>query len=205
MKKLLPVLLLVIASPAFSQWGGGLKAGLNIANFIGEDADGADPRIGYHIGGYMTKSITESFSFQPELIVSSVGTKTEESGYDPDFLGDYSIKATIILTYLSAPIMFTYNISDKVNLQAGPQLSYLMAAKTKYDIESDLITDSGSEGVKDQFKAIDFGLNFGLGVNFGVVNASARYSLGLTEIPDESANLKNSVIQISLGYKIEKK
>ena len=205
MKKLMFILLIIIASPAYSQWGGGIKTGLNIANFIGDDSDGADPRIGYHVGGYMTKSISESFSFQPELIINSVGTKTKESGYDPDFLGDYTIEATMQLTYLSAPIMFTYNLSDNVNLQAGPQLSYLMAAKAKYDIESDLISDSGSESVKDQFKAIDFGLNFGLGVNFGVVNASARYSLGLAEIPDESANVKNSVIQFSLGYKIEKK
>lgn len=133
MAKILIGILLVAAIPVYGQWGGGLKAGVNVANFTGDDSDGADPRIGYHVGGYLTKSISETFSFQPELLINSVGTKTKESGYDPDILGDYSIEAAVHLTYLSAPIMFIYNVSDRINLQAGPQLDYLMAARIKQE------------------------------------------------------------------------
>lgn len=205
MKKFIPVLLTIIVTPAFSQWSVGIKAGMNIANFVGNDSDGADPRIGYHLGGYLTKNISESLCIQPELIVNSVGAKTEESGYDPDFLGNYSIDASFHLTYLSAPVMFLYRLNDKLNLQAGPQVSYLMAGRLYYDLDSDTIDDEGSEDVKSQFKFFDFGFNFGIGLDFGTVNASTRYSLGLIELPDESENLKNSVVQFSLGYKIEKR
>jgi hypothetical protein len=100
--------------------------------------------------------------------------------------------------------MFVFNLNETISLQAGPQLGVLMAAKLKYDIESDFITTSGTEDVKEQFKPVDFGVNFGIGATFGLVNAALRYNLGLAEIGDDS-NVKNSVIQISLGYKIVKK
>lgn len=203
MKKFLFLLFLVPVFSASCQWGGGLKAGLNIANFMGDDADGSDPRIGYHIGGYMTKSISEQITFQPELLISSVGSKTKESGTDPD-LGDYSIEGNAALTYITLPVMFVFNLNETINLQAGPQLGFLMAAKLKYDIESDFIDMSGTEDVKEQFKPIDFGVNVGIGATFGLINAALRYNLGLAEI-GEDTSLKNSVIQISLGYKIVKK
>jgi hypothetical protein len=205
MKKLTLVFVFLNAALiASAQWSGGLKAGLNLANFIGDDADGSDPRIGYHVGGYLNKSISEHVIFQPELLISSVGSKTKESGTDPDF-GDYSIEGNAQLTYLTLPVMFVFNLNENVNLQAGPQLGFLMAAKLKYDIESDFISMSGSEDVKEQFKPIDFGVNVGVGVNFGLINAALRYNLGLSEIGEESGNIKNSVIQLSLGYKIVKK
>ena len=205
MKKLSIVfLLLTAASPAFAQWGGGLKAGLNIANFVGDDADGSDPRIAYHIGGYLNTSISDMISFQPELLISSVGSKTKESGTDPD-LGDYSVEANAKLTYVTLPLMFVFNLNESVNLQAGPQLGVLASAKLEYDIESDFITMSGTEDVKEQFKAVDVGINAGVGANFGLINATLRYSLSLMEIGEEDGAIKNSVIQISLGYKIVKK
>ena len=204
MKKLLFLLFLVPVLSANCQWGGGLKAGLNIANFMGDDADGSDPRIGYHVGGYLTKSISEQIAFQPELLISSVGSKTKESGTDPDF-GDYSIEGNAALTYVTLPVMFVFNLNETISLQAGPQVGFLMAAKLKYDIKSDFITASGSEDVKEQFKPIDFGVNFGIGATFGLINAALRYNLGLAEIGEDDANLKNSVIQISVGYKIVKK
>jgi hypothetical protein len=204
MKKLLFLLFILPVFSAHCQWGGGIKAGMNISNFIGDDADGSDPRIGYNLGGYVNKSISELITFQPELLISSVGTKTKESGTDPD-LGEYSIDASIQLTYLTAPIMFLFNLNDKINLHVGPQLGFLMAAKTKYDIKSDLISVSGSEDVKEEFKPIDFGLNVGLGYSFGLINATLRYNLGLAEIPDGDSSIKNSVIQFSIGYKIVKK
>lgn len=206
MKKILLLLFLVPVLSANCQWGGGLKGGLNIANFVGDDADGSDPRIGFHIGGYLNKSISEKIIFQPELLISSVGSKTKESGTDPD-LGDYSVDGNAALTYLTLPVMFVFNLNETINLQVGPQLGYLMAAKLKYDIKSDFIDMSGTEDVKDQFKPIDFGVNFGIGATFGLINAALRYNLGLAEIGDDTdmGNVKNSVIQISLGYKIVKK
>lgn len=183
---------------------GGIKGGINIADFIGDDSEGTDPKIGFNVGGYLTFDLTESITIQPELLINSVGSKYSESGTDPD-LGNYSIDGSFQLTYLTFPVMFIVHLNDQINLQAGPQLGALLAAKAKFDIESDFITTSGSDDVKEQFKAIDFGLNFGLGATFGLVDASIRYSLGLAEIPEESAKVKNGVIQISLGYRIVKK
>src|SRR5687768_14935841 len=113
MKKISVLLFLCLLGTAtFAQLNGGLKGGLNIANYIGDDADGSDPRIGYHIGGYLNFDLGGSIAIQPELLVNSVGSKYSESGTDPD-LGDYKIDGAFQLTYISAPVMFVYNVNDK--------------------------------------------------------------------------------------------
>lgn len=205
MKKLFVlVLALCLAEVSFAQLQGGIKAGLNLANFTGDDADGGKIRLGYHVGGYLTFNVSDALSIQPELLINSLGSKTKESGSDPD-LGDYTIEGEIIVTYVTVPVMFVFKLNDQINIQAGPQLGILIAGKAKYDITSDLITTSGSEDVKDQFKSTDFGLSAGLGANFGPVNASLRYYLGLADIPDADASVKNSAFMFSLGYNITKK
>ncbi len=205
MKKIFVLMLaLCLAEVSFAQLQGGIKAGLNLANFTGDDADGSKVRLGYHVGGYLTFDVSDALSIQPELLINSLGSKTKESGSDPD-LGDYTIEGEIIVTYVTVPVMFVFRLNDQINIQAGPQLGILIAGKAKYDITSDLITTSGSEDVKDQFKSTDFGLSAGLGANFGPVTTSLRYYLGLADIPDADASVKNSAFMLSLGYNISKK
>jgi hypothetical protein len=92
--------------------------------------------------------------------------------------------------------MLIYSFGN-FNIQAGPQLSFLASAKYKYDFDG----DSGTEDIKEFFKGTDFGANLGVGANFGKVNASVRYSIGLANIADsDEGELKNNVIQLSLGY-----
>lgn len=203
MKKTLFTLIIIglAGVSAFAQLNGGLKAGLNIANFSGDDADGADPIVGFHIGGYLVFDLTDAITLQPELLYNVAGAKYSESGTDPD-LGSYTLDITQKLNYISVPIMFGYKLGDKFSIQVGPQISFLASAKAEFDLKSDLLDFSDSEDNKSEYKGTDFGLNFGLGANFGKFNASARYSLGLSEIPDAEANVKNNVIQFSIGYKL---
>jgi hypothetical protein len=92
--------------------------------------------------------------------------------------------------------MFLYNVNENFNIQAGPQLGFLAGANAK--------AGSASVDVKDFFKGTDFGINLGVGLNFGKLNAAARYCLGLGNIAEDSGDEKitNSVIQVSLGYKL---
>lgn len=194
MKKIVVMLFAMIAlsTGAYAQLKAGAKAGLNLANFYGDDAGSSDIRLSFHFGGYLNYAITESFSFQPELLYNSVGAR--ESADDPDF-GEFD--ATMKLSYLSIPFMFIYS-TGPINFQAGPQLGVLLDAKVK----AEAMGQSVEVDMKDQFKTLDLGLNFGIGGDFGRVNASARYCLGLSNIFDEEdADLKNGVIQFSIGVK----
>ena len=187
-KVVLSLVVLLISASAFAQLNGGVKAGLNLADFGADAKDAFDSksRIGFHVGGYLTFSLSDAISIQPELLYNSVGAKFEGDGEDAD----------IVMDYISIPVMFQYNINESFNIQAGPQLGLLMSAKVK--------ADGSSVDIKDSFKGTDFGLNVGVGANFGKLNATARYCLGLANTFEDSGDEKgtNNVIQISLGYKL---
>ena len=196
MKKLLFTLIVTsLASTGLFAQGlsGGVKAGVNLANLTGDDVEDSDMRIAYHVGGYVNYAFSESVSLQPELLFNSVGAKTSYT--DPDF-GD--VEETFVLNYLSVPVDLVYSFGN-FNIQAGPQFGFLLSAKDKYEIDG----ESDDVDIKDEMKGIDFGVNLGVGANFGKLNATARYVIGLSNVIDsDDADVKNGVIQVSLGYRL---
>jgi hypothetical protein len=180
-KVVLSLVVLLISASAFAQLSGGVKGGLNLANW-GGDAEGTDMRPAFHVGGYVNFALSDAISLQPELLYNSVGFKE----------GDGSLVAD----YISIPVMLLYNVNENFNIQAGPQLGLLMSAKAK--------EDGNSVDFKDFFTGTDFGVNVGVGANFGKLNAAARYCIGLANIIEDSGDQKvtNNVIQLSLGYKL---
>ena len=241
MKKLLYVLpvLMLIGSLACAQGltGKGFKVGLNLATWGGSDADdlgGAEDlvpgmsidkkiRLGFSVGGFLTFSISETFSIQPELIYTMKGVKYEMSGSFEEmgvtitYDGEDIFKLAYLEVPLLAKISFSSGSSIRPNLQIGPAMAILLSAKDDWELSvtgeeqgvSMTISESDEEDVKDDFKDIDFGLVFGGGLDFdvgtGTVTVDARYSLGLLNIPDvegdeDEPSIKNNVISVMLGY-----
>ena len=184
----------------------GAKVGLNVATLNG-DVEDAKSLIGAHLGGFVEIKINEKFAFQPELLYSMQGAKTEYSESEPGY--SYSSEEKYKLGYLNLPLMAKYFATEKLFIEAGPQIGFLMSAKNDYKetetFMGDTETFSGDVDIKDNLKSIDFGLNFGLGYEFTQnVFASARYNVGLSDINDvEGSNVKiqNGVLQFSVGYK----
>lgn len=159
----------------------GFKTGLNISNIRG--GEGArDNLFTFHIGGVAEFKVNEKFSLQPELLYSRQGA---ESGN--------SVK--LKLDYLSIPLMAKYYVTEKFSIEAGPQLSFLVNDKAVFNDRSipNLNTDASN---------FDFALNVGFGYNINAnLFAQVRYNYSITTI-SENPDLKNSVFQISLGYKL---
>jgi hypothetical protein len=173
---------------------GGIKAGLNLSNITG-DVEGTSMRTAFHVGGFLNFSFSDALSLQPELLYNSVGAKMSEF-YEEEEV-EVEVEGTQVLNYLSIPINLIYSFGN-FNVQAGPQVSFLMSAKQKADFMGiSLDVDN-----KEAFKSLDLGLNLGLGASFGKLHASARYFIGLTDVPDAEGDFsaKNSNIQLSLGY-----
>ena len=168
----------------------GVKGGLNISSLSNIDEDGVnkDPLIGFHVGFFGEFMISDKFAIQPELLYSSQGVKFDSEGE----------KAEIKLDYINIPIMAKYYVADAFSLELGPQIGFL--------VSSDLESGGVSVDLKDETKSIDVSLGFGASYNFAEnFMFGARYNLGLTRVqedlsPGESES-KNSVFQISLGYK----
>ena len=179
----------------------GVKTGLNLSNFTG-DVQNAETKVGFNIGAFVEIGLSDKFTFQPELLFSTQGAKSEYSE------GSYSFEQTMKFNYLNVPLMLVYAVSDKFALQFGPQIGFLLSADRE---GAEIIggnTFTIKEDFKDSFKSIDFGLNFG--ASFDIVEnifIGARYNLGLANILDfedmdsDDDKAQNSVFSISVGYR----
>jgi len=168
----------------------GIKGGLNISSIVGGDVRDANSLVGFHIGGLAEIHVVEKFYIQPELLFSTQGAK---------FDGPFGTNEDVKLNYLNVPVLAKYYIVDKkFSVEAGPQLGFLLSAK------------SDSFDIKDDTKSVDFGFNFGAGYNFtDNFSVGLRYTVGLSPIWDDNIDdsedlydsAKNGNFQISLAYK----
>jgi opacity protein-like surface antigen len=166
----------------------GVKGGISLTNLTGDDIEDNSSKVGFLVGGFAEIKLTEKFAIQPELLFATQGTKFEADGDDLKYN----------LNYLNVPVMAKFYVADKFSLEAGPQIGFLLSAKAKAGDED--------EDVKDFFKSVDFGVNFGAGYDFTEnLSAGVRYNLGLANILDteegNDSKIKNSVFSLAVGYK----
>ncbi|GGG54216.1 porin family protein [Epilithonimonas arachidiradicis] len=164
----------------------GLKAGANVSSV--SNSDDSKAKFGFYAGAFVNVPLAESFSLQPEVLYNGKGVK-----YDGP--GDGSTN----LDYISVPVMFQYKATPQFYLEAGPEFSFLISAKDKWD--------GGSEDAKDFINGFDLGIGLGAGYDFTPnFGANIRYVAGVTDIAKENEDdaLRNGVFQFGLTYKFGK-
>ena len=143
------------------------------------DADGAKMKVGIVAGGNLEYPITEAFSVSGGLLYTMQGSKYKDA--------DDALK----LDYLNIPILAQYQIADGFKIKAGVQPGILASAKI------------GDVDVKDGYKSLDIAIPLGLSYEFSDFVIDARYNLGINKLDkDGVAKSKNSVIMVTLGYRI---
>lgn len=178
----------------------GVKAGVNFAN-LGGDVENGDMITGLHVGVLAEFMLTEKFGIQPELLYSLQGSTSERSAESMGVSLNYDY--TLKLDYINIPIMAKYYITDGFSVMAGPQIGFLVSANREYEISGDGQNESGEEDIKDYVSSVDYGLGIGAGYQLGSgLFFNARYNLGLANIndADDSEEIHNNVIQVSVGY-----
>ena len=91
------------------------------------------------------------------------------------------------LGYISLPVLAKFYLTkDKLSLELGPQASVLVSERNEVSAEDSNTFDFAVAG------GLSYKITDGLFV-------SGRYAAGLTE-PKKDADVKNSVIQFSIGY-----
>ncbi len=196
MKKVLILLAAVFTIPGISAQTNshfGLKAGLNLAT---QNVDNTlatySNRPGF-IGGIFYQIEFSDFSIQPEVVFSQQGTNISSNGADL-----YSK-----LNYTSIPIILKYQLNSGVNFQFGPQIGFLMCAKSNYH---PILNQEYKEQVyTTAYSTTDFLLAFGVGwKSDNNITIDARYNLGLTSINNYEGvpDTKNNLFSITVGYVI---
>ncbi|SHG85478.1 porin family protein [Flavobacterium defluvii] len=166
----------------------GVKGGLNITNFSGDNDSNA--LIGFQVGGFAEIKVIERLSIQPELLFSAQGASFDAIGNNNDI--DYR------LNYINIPVLAKFYITKQFSVEGGPQLGFLVSAKR-----------DGND-VKDAYKSTDLGFNFGAGYNFtDNFSVGIRYTVGLSNVRDyDTDNIddyidspKNSVLALTAAYR----
>lgn len=193
MKKiLLSAMMLFAASTAtFAQHSVGSitlqpKVGMNIASLT--KSDGADPRIGLAAGAEFEYQASDIFSLSAGLLYSMQGNKYKQN----------SSTLTQKLDYLNIPVLANVYFAKGFAVKFGLQPAINVNASSKLS--------SGGSSASEDFDAKDLELSIPIGLSYEFsevpVVIDARYNWGVTKVVD-GASPKNSVFQITLGYKFD--
>lgn len=180
----------------------GIRAGLNMANFAGNDADNTDYRMGLIAGGYLRIPFSENVSLQPEILYSQRGAKTDGSIFGIESSTD------IRMNYLSIPLQAVYTIDDVLNIYAGPGLAFFLDGKAKTNVEGSFLgqnfNSSGESDInKDNTNSPDLFITAGLGYQSGSLQVDFKYLRGFNkalQVNDNEFDLYHSDFQLVVGY-----
>ena len=177
----------------------GVKGGINIASLSGDDIGDTKSRTSFNAGFVAELPITERFSIQPEVLYSGQGFDIEEIDQDNLIDTDDNIEAQ--LDYIQIPLLAKIYLIEGLNVQAGPQIGFLINEEIDYEPTSDdgdINTDLGED--------IDFSLAAGAEYKFDSgFFIQARYNYGFTNVFKESElfgdpDIRNSVFQAGIGF-----
>jgi long-subunit fatty acid transport protein len=232
MKKLASILTLVFLTIATSAQSlipvkYGIKAGLNFSNLnITPAIDGVQPtdnslQMGIAAGFIVHIPLSDKWFIKPEVLYSQKG-----ASFNYAFTHDYEInqrdgyKTTnqVTLSYVELNPTISYKVTDKLALNFGPSVSFLIGEKYVYTQDTvgnitntaHILTDGLIETA-----SLDVGLNLGISYFFTehffvdsrvytgfvkVASATQPYEEINNNNPAQAYNLKNRSIVLSIAY-----
>jgi hypothetical protein len=207
------------------EWG--IKAGLNMANATGEDAEFQDEesgtslspetRMGFIGGLFMTYYFSEQFAFQPEMLYSQKGMNYN---FSMDVMGvtanyDIAAKYDYIDIPLLAKVIFPIQNFGNVNLHLGPSAGIKLLSEADLKMEvSGLVNETTdttvvNEEAKDFVVNLVFGAGLGFDTDFGTISLEGRYTMGMMgsdnkaegETEEPKVKLNAISILVSIAFK----
>ncbi|WP_366518034.1 porin family protein, partial [uncultured Flavobacterium sp.] len=181
----------------------GIKGGVNFSNLYTEDIDDNNVLTSFNVGVFVSMPITNFLSIQPEFLYSRKGA---ELVYDNAFA---SGTGKFKLNYIEAPILLKVNLTENLNIHAGPYFAYLIDAEVTNESNSGDF-DFEENVDNDDFNKFDYGLSAGAGFDFDSIGFGVRYNYGLSTVGKERSFLgttytfpdgKNSNLSIYAAYK----
>ena len=168
------------------------------------------PIVGAILGVEAEYQLASKFS-----LAAGVNYSLQGSGWK-----DYELKvggetnkiedAKIELGYVTVPVTANYYLFKGFAVKAGVQFGFMtnasFKATTKEKSGSSEVKTEYDEKWKDKFDKFDISIPMGVSYQFNVpIVLDLRYNLGLKKVNKESwsghGDLKNNVIQLTVGYK----
>lgn len=177
------------------------KAGYTHSDVIvsPEPANIFTPKETFHAGiAIKDIKLTDKIGFQPEVLYSMQGFKVASVG-------------NVGIHYLSVPLLITFPVTEGLELQVGPQVSYMINSRVG------VVNDLFSITYKGLFHNFDAGAV--AGVEYKVsdnISLGGRYYLGMTDVNKDFSfgnnknlsdyfQLRNTGIQAYVSFSFGKK
>lgn len=196
----------------------GLRAGVNFQNITGKDASGDklnnNLSTRFHVGVQADIPIAPQFYFQPGLLFSTKGAKSET------IILEQTVTTDVNIAYVELPLNFLFKPAlgnGHLLLGVGPYLAYGVGGKAKYkaggvsdtqDVKFDnkvtLVEASQDFYVRpfdagaNLFVGYQFanGLFFQLNTQLGLLNIAPEYE----GVPNDDSAYQNTGFGLSAGY-----
>jgi len=196
MKKLILLsVALIFGSLAYSQIPGfsiGPKIGTTFSKFTtDEDQIKEEMKNSFFFGAFVR--LGNKIYLQPELLVMSRnGLLKDENAPESE--------VTLKIHTIDVPLLAGIKVLDlkavNVRVMAGPVASFVIDKNINSENWNETIT-------QDDFKNMNWGLQFGAGVDVLFLTLDLRYEIGLNDVSElENFDLKNNMFTVGLGWKI---
>ena len=156
-------------------------------------ADNAKMRLGLVAGGELGYFMADNLALTGGLLVSLQGANFDDTNYTRDM--------SSTMTYLNIPVLANYYVAPGLAIKAGLQPGFLLANNDKGEYNNGGKWVEYDESSTDGMKKFDLSIPIGLSYEISDFVIDARYNFGVTKIA-EHGDSKNSVIMLTLGYKI---
>ncbi len=196
----------------------GIRAGVNFQNINGKDASGDklknDLVTRFHVGVQADIPIAPEFYFQPGLLFTTKGAKSETIILEQTFTSNLNIY------YLELPLNFLYKPmlgNGHLLLGVGPYVAYGVSGKIKYeggntsdtqDVKFDNKVTIPEAAQDFYLRPFDAGANLFVGYQFangllfqlntqlGLININPE----IENVPENDSAFKNTGFGLSAGY-----
>lgn len=178
----------------------GIKGGVNLPNIIKDDGNNdfkTKVNTGFNAGVTLDINLIKGLAFTPELLYSTKGYKAET------VFGDF----TQTTHFIDIPILASINIGGSgLNLVAGPQVSFLLSTKNKFEnglgsAEQEIIEDKSDRFKKSLVGGL-IGFRYDINEKFDI---HGRYALDFQKNNEdgsrETPEFKNQVFSVGVGVK----
>ncbi len=186
---------LIVGSIAFAQIPGfsiGPKIGTTFSKFTtDEDQIKEEMKNSFFFGAFVR--LGNKIYLQPELLVMSRNGLLKDENTQES-------QVTLKIHTIDVPILLGIKVLDlkaaNVRVMAGPVASFV--------IDKNITGENWNETInEDDFKNMNWGLQFGAGVDVLFLTLDVRYEIGLNDVSKlENFSLKNNMFTVGLGWKI---
>ncbi len=179
----------------------GIKGGVNISDIIKDDGNNnfdTKTKVGFNAGITLEIPLIAGLAFTPEVLYAQKGYKLTYPSTNSEF--------TQTTNFIDVPILASFRLGSSFNIVAGPQVSFLLSTKNKFENGFGSVEETQVEDDSDRFKKSLVGgiIGFRYDVN-DKFDIHGRYGLDFQKNNENGSSstpeYRNQVFSVGVGVK----